>query len=435
MASRGQGERGGQTGVPESKRRRSEQLHANKPAATGIGRQRSEGIHTLFLRDGPSGAIAADIRGAIESLQEHLGLGVEFQPARLSSQASRTSDPVEPSGQTAPIRLSDGEVYGILRLCAHDRTDRADDLRNTAGAAPDRSVDHRGLEHQAQEHRTLEHRTLEHRTLAAFAGLLARRIDRELGQVREHAGALERIETVLAAGQPAMLYQPVYGMTDLRIDGAEALARFAGLPARGPDRWFAEAATVGRALALERQAIRNAVEGFRILWGESRLHLGLNCSPNTILAGELPKLWRGCPADRIVLEITEHEHVEDYPMLVRALQPLRAEGVKLAIDDAGSGYASMRHILNIAPEIIKLDVSLTSGIAADRLKRAMAHALIEFGQQTGCRIVAEGVETAEELRTLRELGVHAAQGYHLGHPMAAEDLCRLCETETPAVRL
>jgi EAL domain-containing protein (putative c-di-GMP-specific phosphodiesterase class I) len=100
--------------------------------------------------------------------------------------------------------------------------------------------------------------------------------------------------------------------------------------------------------------------------------------------------------------------------------------VKIAVDDAGSGYASMRHVLNIIPNFIKLDVSLTRNIDSDRMRRALASALIEFGQQADCRIVAEGVETTGEMETLRHLGVHKAQGYFLSHPLPLQEfLARL----------
>jgi predicted signal transduction protein with EAL and GGDEF domain len=95
---------------------------------------------------------------------------------------------------------------------------------------------------------------------------------------------------------------------------------------------------------------------------------------------------------------------------------LRALGVRIAIDDAGAGYASMRHILSIEPDLIKLDMSLTRGIDQDRKRRALASALIAFAHETRIDIVAEGVETAAELDTLRELGVRKVQGYFLARP-------------------
>src|SRR5262249_49772346 len=144
------------------------------------------------------------------------------------------------------------------------------------------------------------------------------------------------------------------------------------------------------------------------VWKRRALHLGLNSSPQTIIGGNLPRLFYGLPTEHIILQITEHDHVDDYDELKRALTPLPALGVKIAIDDAGSGYASMRHILNVAPDFIKLDTSLTRQIDKDDMRRALAGALITFGRQTNCKIIAEGVENTAELETLRDLGVHAA---------------------------
>ena len=121
-------------------------------------------------------------------------------------------------------------------------------------------------------------------------------------------------------------------------------------------------------------------------------------------------------AERVVVEITEHEAVEDYDHLVDGLAPLRARGARVAIDDAGAGFASLRHTLRIAPDIVKLDLSLTRAIDTDRAKRALATALTSFATEMRFDLVAEGVETAGELATLRELGVRFGQGFYLAEP-------------------
>ena len=116
------------------------------------------------------------------------------------------------------------------------------------------------------------------------------------------------------------------------------------------------------------------------------------------------------------MEITEHEPVEDYLMLAAALAELRGLGARVAIDDAGAGFASLRHTLQLSPDILKLDVSLTRGIDEDRAKRALAASLITFARETEMAIVAEGIETPAELDTLLELGVPFGQGFHLAAP-------------------
>jgi EAL domain-containing protein (putative c-di-GMP-specific phosphodiesterase class I) len=125
-------------------------------------------------------------------------------------------------------------------------------------------------------------------------------------------------------------------------------------------------------------------------------------------------------AERLVVEITEHEPVEDYDALARSLQPLRDLGVRIAIDDAGAGYASLRHTLALAPDMVKVDISLTRSIDIDRGRRAIASALISFADEMDMTIIAEGIETEAELATLLDLGVRYGQGYHLAEPAALE---------------
>ena len=157
--------------------------------------------------------------------------------------------------------------------------------------------------------------------------------------------------------------------------------------------------------------------------------MGLNVSPQTLISGGVDGYIDDLEPHRVVLEITEHSLVDDYGLLNRRLAPLREAGVRVAVDDAGAGYASMRHVLAIHPDIIKLDLSLTRGIDTDSPRRALAAALIEFARQTQSQVVAEGVETASELAALQALGVDDVQGYHLAPPLEADALARILAGE------
>ncbi len=151
------------------------------------------------------------------------------------------------------------------------------------------------------------------------------------------------------------------------------------------------------------------------------LDIGVNASPETILDVRFDQLLARTPdVGRIVLEITEHAAVERYEEIAARLKPYRDSGLQIAVDDAGAGYASFRHILNLEPDRIKLDMSLTRDIDIDPARRALAAALIHFSTDTGSTLVAEGVETAAEAATLIELGVGRAQGYFLGRPMTMQ---------------
>ena len=117
-----------------------------------------------------------------------------------------------------------------------------------------------------------------------------------------------------------------------------------------------------------------------------------------------------------MIEITENELLFGGERLSREIAELRGRGARIAIDDAGAGFASMRHTLQITPDIVKMDMSLTRGIDADRAKRALAAALISFTEEMDIAMVAEGIETAEELETLATLGVRFGQGFYLAEP-------------------
>lgn len=229
-----------------------------------------------------------------------------------------------------------------------------------------------------------------------------------------------RIRQVLASGMLDIVLQPIFGLPGGDRIGAEALARFPVEPLQGPDRWFADAASVGLGVELEVLAVRRALVHLEHL--EAGTDLSINVSPTTACAPEFQALVLGVDPRRVVMEVTEHAPIEDYDLFLRSIEPLRTAGVRLAVDDTGAGYASLRHIVLLAPDVIKLDTSLTRGIDTHRTRRALARALISFAAESGATVVAEGVETVEEFDTLRRLGVTSAQGYLLGRPVVRRDL-------------
>ena len=143
-------------------------------------------------------------------------------------------------------------------------------------------------------------------------------------------------------------------------------------------------------------------------------YLGLNVSPELVHAGHLGQLLAG-QTRAIVLEITEHVAIDDYADVRRELAAL-GPTVSVAVDDAGAGYASFRHILELAPQAVKLDVALVRGIDADPARQALIAGMSYFAVRRKIRLIAEGIETSAELQMLRSLGVHYGQGYLLGRP-------------------
>ena len=283
---------------------------------------------------------------------------------------------------SVPMVLRDGSVYGTF--CCFS-------------AEADLSLNQRDLD-----------------TLRAFADLAAAEIDESLREDRAREEARRRIRQVIAKGPLGIFYQPIYCLQTGRIVGIEGLARFADCDARPPSAWFNEAAESGLGVDLELVAVRAALAGSPYL--PENVYLAVNVSAKTVLSGHLEEMIADLPAGRVVIELTEHEMVSDYVALKRALEPLRSRA-PLAIDDVGAGYAGMRHILDLEPDIVKLDMSLVRDIDKDPARRALALALVGFTSGMRCEIVAEGVETAQELAVLRELGIPKAQGYFLGRPM------------------
>lgn len=272
--------------------------------------------------------------------------------------------------------------------------------------------------------------------LAGFVGLfralerhstsLSDRLDREAQRARReheerlvfHAAvdeATDRVRAVLDdPTQLTMVFQPVVDLRTDRVVGVEALARFSAEPVRPPDVWFDEAARLGLGVDLELAAVTAATAAIAEIPND--VYLAVNLSPEAVVSPRLHACLTGVPLDRLVLEITEHAQVDDYDGLSLALERLRAHGCRIAVDDAGAGYATFRHILRLAPHLIKLDTSLTMGIERDPVRLALARSLIDFANESGASIVAEGMESPAQIDVLRGLGATSAQGYHLGRP-------------------
>jgi EAL domain-containing protein (putative c-di-GMP-specific phosphodiesterase class I) len=188
--------------------------------------------------------------------------------------------------------------------------------------------------------------------MKVVADFLAYQIDADLERLHGRADKTRRIQTVIQSSEePLIVYQPMFQLSDMTLVGAEALARFKEEPQQSPDKWFKEADEVGLKTQLEIKAARSALARYRSLWKRGPLHyLGINSSPQMITEGRMLEIIEGFPAEKIILEITEHDYVENYDDFSYALAPLRQRGVKIAIDDAGAGYSSMCHILNVRPD-------------------------------------------------------------------------------------
>ena len=275
-----------------------------------------------------------------------------------------------------PIQLSDGTTYGSFCCASHDAHD-----------VGDRDVNF----------------------LVMLAGVLADGVETQLGHERETA----QIQGLLDAGDLAIALQPIFDVHTGRCLGVEALSRF---PAGYGDTSsvFDMAYDVGLGAPLERLALTRAISLVPEL--PPQQYLSVNLTPQVAYDLEAMSPASNGLLPSLVLEITEHAAIESYAELRGSLQDARSQGLRLAIDDAGAGYASLKHVVELAPDIIKIDRSLVDGVAVDRARRSVVSAFVLLALDLGATVVAEGVECRADLRAVEDLGVDAAQGYLLARP-------------------
>ncbi|WP_018146569.1 sensor domain-containing phosphodiesterase [Henriciella marina] len=286
------------------------------------------------------------------------------------------------SHASIPILLDDGSVYGMFCCLSPE---------------PNDSLNARDLE-----------------TMKLFAGLATEQVRRSSRQKTQRIETQQRVRQVLDDSAFRIAFQPIVDTFRSQTLGYEALCRFQAEPIRTPDIWFAEAERVGLGEELEVAAIARALESIPLL--EDGQYISVNASPKTIQSAAFKGVMKTVPPSSVLLEITEHAVIEDYDAFLRDIAPMRAAGLKLAIDDAGAGHSSLRHILQLGPDFLKLDMSLVRDVDQDISRRALISALLYYARETGAQIIAEGIETQAELDVLKRLGVTRGQGYFLGRP-------------------
>jgi EAL domain-containing protein (putative c-di-GMP-specific phosphodiesterase class I) len=267
--------------------------------------------------------------------------------------------------------------------------------------------------------------------MRVFAEMAAEHIEADLQVEDEKHDLTVSLKTVLSGDPISIVYQPVFDLKQAQVIGFESLARFTTTPVRAPNAWFADAARVGLDIALELKVLEKALSCFTRL--PPGIYVAFNVSPNIVINGQLELAFRHAPIDRIVLEVNEHVSIREYDEIAKAMAPLRERGLRVSVDDTGAGLTSFRHIVSLKPDIVKLPMSLTRNIDSDGARRALASALMQFSNESAAAIIAEGVETAAELKALRAIGVTRAQGYFLGRPVplaTASALCRRASGES-----
>jgi len=244
---------------------------------------------------------------------------------------------------------------------------------------------------------------------------------------------VETADVIAAVKALTMHLQPVVSLVedDHPTIGFEALARFQTEPYRPPDVWCLRARSCGLQAEVELSCTRAALALLPLL--PDSAYLSINVSPETLGSPYFLRMLDDVETDRLVLEVTEHAVVAEYSALLRAVSALRERGLRLAVDDAGAGFASFRHVLELGPEIIKLDIQLTHRIATDNNRQALIGSLSVFADSVGASLVAEGIELDDDLATLRTLGVGAGQGYLFARPADPSILLPPYGDDKPAV--
>ncbi|MCA0330436.1 MAG: EAL domain-containing protein [Actinobacteria bacterium] len=297
---------------------------------------------------------------------------------------------------SVPVRLSDGRLYGTF--CA-------------AGLTTDKALTKR-------DQALME-------VLARAAAVV---LEPEVVEHERRSEIEDRILPVIERGGPVVVVQPIVDLVTGRRVGAEALSRFPAEWGLTPDVVFAQAHSVGLGHELELLALMRAAEHLDEIGG----YVAMNLSPATLQLPQVIDTLSALDAPRVLLELSEHDPVDDYDELSEAIEPLRHAGMRLAVDDVGAGFSSLRHIVLAHPDVIKLDRSLVHGVCDDPVLSTLVRSLVDFGHTAGATVVAEGIEDAREADALRALGVDHGQGWHFGRPGPASDLAPADGAGAPA---
>ncbi len=254
----------------------------------------------------------------------------------------------------------------------------------------------------------------DHRLVKQVAELIGTLTESPLRRA-DSADQRKAIRRVVSERDFEVVFQSIHDVAGGKVVGVEALARFPCEPFR-PDAFFEQAAKLGIGIELEIAIVRRVL--FLMPQLPHDVFVAINISPPAALVAPWSELLAGVDASRIVLEITEHDAVPDYAALDDVLESCRAKGIRVAVDDVGAGFASFSHVLELGPEFVKIDQSITRHIDVDDARRRLAQAIAEFASQIGATVIAEGVESQGELDAVGASGIACVQGYYLSRPTA-----------------
>jgi diguanylate cyclase (GGDEF)-like protein/PAS domain S-box-containing protein len=311
------------------------------------------------------------------------------------------AEPFSIRGLPVPLRASVGVAIGVAQTISADELMRDADI---AMYAAKRAGKRGHVVFRADRHGELARR---------FPSEGAVDPDRVTWFERSEEQRNEVLRLLRADGAITPVFQPIIELASGELAGYEALARFPHDPdSRPPNAWFAQAHRCGLGVQLEALAAEAALASR----DDARDgYLSINLSPAALSDDEV---LRRLPSDLdgVVVEITEHELVADGERLHATLERLRARGASVAVDDAGAGYAGLRQLMILRPDLIKLDRGLIEDVARDEAKQALVECFVRFADRTSARVCAEGIESLDDLRVLARIGVSYGQGYAIARP-------------------
>lgn len=291
---------------------------------------------------------------------------------------------------SVPLQLSDGTVYGTFCGFSRDVLDH---------------VSERDLD-----------------VVRLFAGLVVGQIEQD--ELARRVQLIRRAQLLALEPGVDLVFaaQPIHDLTgereSLDLVGFELLARFPAL-GHGPAEVFADAWTLGVGPDLELATVHMALDSLRQV--EAGLYLAVNLSPESLVDDRVLAAFESTPSAGLVVEVTEHAQVADYSLLRAGIDRIKACGVRIAVDDVGTGFSGLDQILRLEPDILKIDGALVRDLDQLPGKDAMVAALVTFARKVGASVVAEQIETPEELTALQRLGVTHGQGYLLARPQLLSD--------------
>jgi EAL domain-containing protein (putative c-di-GMP-specific phosphodiesterase class I)/GGDEF domain-containing protein len=247
----------------------------------------------------------------------------------------------------------------------------------------------------------------------------------------ERTRKVSDLKSTIRDGAVFIEYHPIIVTNTEEVYGFEALARGVRRELRSPEVLFEVASEANLVWELSRLLRRRAVSGIMSDLKDGQF-LFLNVDPHDF---DDPTFRNLDPSDlgiddpsKIVLEITERTAIKDYPRFQEYLADFRSRGFKFAVDDAGSGYAGLGSIANLAPDYIKLDISLIANIDSNFLKQNLVETMVAFANGQGAMVIAEGVERREEFETVKQLGVHLTQGFLFHKPHYSQSVVEKATT-------